>query len=137
MEEASQNGFTLRMTPSGIVLLPTKDGKPMQETDFLALSSADKKQLEENRSEIEKKVEATLREGRKLEREITERLEAAETQAADYLVRIPLADLKEKYQDYPKVVGYLDGVRDHILKNLQRFKGAEPRRWGRDRKSVV
>ena len=125
MEEASQNGFTLRMTPSGIVLLPTKDGKPMQETDFLALSSAEKKQLEEKRSEIERKVENTLREGRKLEREIAEKLEAAETQAADYLVRIPLADLKEKYQDYPKVVAYLDGVRDHILKNLQRFKGAE------------
>jgi len=125
MEEASQNGFTLRMTPSGIVLLPTKDGKPMQEADFLALSSAEKKQLEENRSEIEKKVETTLREGRKLEREIAEKLEAAETQAADYLVRIPLADLKEKYQDYPKVVGYLDGLRDHILKNLQRFKGAD------------
>jgi lon-related putative ATP-dependent protease len=125
MEEASQNGFTLRMTPSGIVLLPTKDGKPMQEADFLALSSAEKKQLEENRSEIERKVENTLREGRKLEREIAEKLETAETQAADYLVRIPLADLKEKYQDYPKVVGYLDGVRDHILKNLQRFKGAE------------
>ena len=125
MEEASQNGFTLRMTPSGIVLLPTKDGKPMQEADFLALSSAEKKQLEENRGEIERKVENTLREGRKLEREIAEKLEAAETQAADYLVRIPLGDLKEKYQDYPKVVAYLDGVRDHILKNLQRFKGAE------------
>lgn len=125
MGEASENGFALRMTSSGIVLLPTKDGKPMEESDYLALSSAEKKQLEEKRGEIERKVENTLREGKKLEREIAEKLEAAETQAADYLVRIPLADLKDKYQDYPKVVGYLDGVRDHVLKNLQRFKGAE------------
>jgi lon-related putative ATP-dependent protease len=125
MEEANQSGFALRMTPSGIVLLPTKDGKPMQESDYLALSSAEKRQLEEKRGEIEKKVEDTLREGKKLEREIAEKLEAAETQAADYLVRIPLSDLKDKYRDYPKVVGYLDGVRDHILKNLQRFKGSD------------
>ncbi|HMA79663.1 MAG TPA: AAA family ATPase, partial [Candidatus Binatia bacterium] len=125
MQEASQNGFTLRTTPSGIVLLPTKDGKPMQEAEYLALSQEEKKRLEESRSEIEKKVETTLREGKKLEREIAEKLEAAETQAADYLVRIPLADLKEKYRDYPKVVVYLDLVREHILKNLQRFKGAE------------
>ncbi|HVO93377.1 MAG TPA: ATP-binding protein, partial [Terriglobales bacterium] len=34
-------------------------------------------------------------------------------------------ELKEKYRDYPKVVAYLDSVRDHILKNLQRFKGSE------------
>lgn len=125
IQEASQNGFTLRMTPSGIVLLPTKDGKPMQEAEYLALSHEEKKRLEDSRGEIEKKVEATLREGKKLEREIAERLEAAETQAADYLVRIPLADLKEKYRDYPKVIAYLDMVRDHILKNLQRFKGSE------------
>jgi predicted ATP-dependent protease len=125
MQEASQNGFTLRMTPSGIVLLPTKDGKPMQEAEYLALSQEEKKQLEERRGEIEKKVEAALREGKKLEREINEKLGAAETQAADYLVRTPLADLKEKYRDFPKVLAYLDSVRDHILKNLQRFKAAE------------
>jgi hypothetical protein len=49
----------------------------------------------------------------------------AETAAADYLVRSPLAELKEKYRDYPKVVAYLEGVREHILTNLQRFKGGE------------
>ena len=125
MEDASRSGFALRMTPSGIVLLPTKDGKPMQETDYLALAPAEKKLLEDNRGEIEKKVEDTLREGKKLEREIAEKLEVAETQAADYLVRLPLAELKEKYRDYGKVVAYLDGVRDHVLKNLGRFKGAD------------
>ena len=126
MREAGENGFTLRMTPSGIGLLPTKDGKPMQEAEYLALSAEDKKRLEERRGELEKKVEAALRDGKKLEREIAEKLEVAETRAADYLVHIPLTDLKEKYRDYPKVISYLDAVRDHILKNLQRFKGVEP-----------
>ncbi len=125
MEEANRGGFALRMTPGGIVLVPTRDGKPMQEADYLALSAAEKNRLEETRAELEQKVEDTLREGKKLEREIGEKLEEAETRAADYLVRIPLAELKEKYRDYAKVVAYLDGVRDHILKNLARFK-AEP-----------
>ena len=125
MEEANKSSFMLRMTPSGIVLLPMKDGKPMEEADYLALPAAEKKLMEEKRSEIEKKVDEALREGKKLERAIAEKLEAAETQAGDYLVRIPLGDLKEKYQDYPKVIAYLDAVRDHILKNLQRFKGSE------------
>ena len=125
MEEANKNNFALRMTPSGIVLLPMKNGKPMEEAEYLAFSAEEKKLLEEKRSEIEKKVDAALREGKKLEREIAEKLEAVEMQAGDYLIRIPLADLKEKYQDYPTLIAYLDGVRDHILKNLQRFKGAE------------
>jgi len=125
MEEASRNDFTLRMTPSGIVLLPTKEGKPMQEADYLALSAEDKKRFEDKRGEIEKKVEGTLREGKRLEREIVEKLEKAETEAADYLVHNPLAELKEKYRDYPKVIAYLDGMREHILKNLQRFKAGD------------
>jgi AAA domain len=102
------------MTPSGIVLVPTKDGKPMQDSDYLALTSADKKRLEESRGEIEKKVEDTLREGKKLERETAEKLEAAETQVANYLLRLPFTELKEKYRDYPKVIAYLDSVRDHV-----------------------
>ena len=125
MEEASTNGFTLRMAPSGMMLLPTKDGKPMQEADYLALSPAEKKNLEEKRGEIEEKVEATLREGKKLEREITEKLAAAETQAGEYLVQMPLAELKEKYRDQPKILSYLEALREHILKNLNRFKGTE------------
>jgi len=125
MEEANRNGLALRMSPSGILLLPAKEGKPMEEADYLTLSSAEKKRIEESRSEIEKQVENTLREGKKLEREISEKLAAAETQAADYLVRLPLNDLKDKYREYPRVLAYLDAVRDHILKNLQRFKGAE------------
>src|SRR5258708_23368578 len=124
IEEANEGGFTLRMTPSGIGLRRTKDGKPMQEADYLALPAAEKKRLEEKRGETEKKVEDAMREGRKLEREIGEKLEEAETRAADYLVRIPLADLKEKYRGYPKVVSYLYGVRAHILTNLRRFQSA-------------
>ena len=126
MAEASKNGFTLRMAPSGMMLLATKDGKPMQEADYLALSAAEKKTLEDKRGEIEEKLEATLREGRKLEREINEKLAAVEAEAGEYLVRHPLADLKQKYSDHPKISAYLDGVRNHILKNLNRFKGTEP-----------
>jgi predicted ATP-dependent protease len=125
MEEASRSGFALRMAPSGIALLPTKDGKPMQEADYLALPSAEKKRLEEKRGEIEEKVEATLREGKKVEREISEKLASVETQAGEYLVRIPFAELNEKYRDHPKVLTYLDSVREHILKNLNRFKTTE------------
>src|SRR6476620_2401887 len=47
MEEALAHNLTLRMTPSGIALIPVKDGKPMQEADYLALPQEEKKTLEE------------------------------------------------------------------------------------------
>ncbi|MGH7771348.1 MAG: Lon protease family protein [Candidatus Binatia bacterium] len=125
MEEARRSGFTLRVSPSGMAIVPLKHGKPMQEEDYLSLSSEEKKELEERRSAIENKVEEALRGGKKLEREIADRLEALNQQAGEYLVRAPLSELKEKYQSYPKLIRYLDAVRDHILKNLNRFKGGD------------
>ena len=129
MEEAARSGFTLRMGPSGMVLLPTKNGKPMEEADYLALSTSEKKQMEEKRGEIEGKVEATLREGKKLEREITEKLATVETQAGEYLVRIPLAEIKEKYHDHPKILAYLDAGAGSYSKELESFQGdrSQPR----------
>jgi hypothetical protein len=55
MEEANRNSLALRMTPSGIVLVPTKDGKPMQDSDYLALTSADKKRLKKAAARSRKK----------------------------------------------------------------------------------
>ena len=121
VEEARKDGFALRFSPSGMALIPLKQGKPMQEEEYLALSIEEKKALEEKRSAIEKSVEEALRGAKKLEREIAAKLEALDQQAGEHLVRIPLSELKEKYQGYPKVLSYLDAVRDHILKNLHRF----------------
>lgn len=125
VEEARRNGFALKFSHAGMVLIPLKNGKPMREEDYLSLSAEEKKRLEEKRSEIEGKVEKTLRESKKLERDIAERLEALDQRAGEYLVRIPMSELREKYQGYPKVLQYLDAVRDHILKNLHRFRGRE------------
>ncbi len=55
MEEASRNGFTLRVAPSGMMLLPTKDG-PMQEADYLALSPTEKKKLETSAARLRKRL---------------------------------------------------------------------------------
>lgn len=125
VEEARKSGFALRFSPSGMVLVPLKRGKPMQEEEYLSLSSEEKKELDEKRSVIESRVEGVLREGKKLEQEIIARLEALDQQAGEYLVRVPFSELKEKYRSYPKVIDYLDQVRDHILKNLHKFKGSE------------
>jgi predicted ATP-dependent protease len=126
MEEGRKGGFALKFAPAGMVMIPLrKDGKPMQEDEYLTLPVEEKKALEEKQNGLGKRVDQVLREGKKLEREIAEKLDALDRQAGEYLVRIPLSELKDKYQDYPKVIKYLDAVKDDILKNLGHFKGAE------------
>ena len=125
VEQARKDGFTLRFSPSGMALIPLNKGKPMQEEEFLSLAPDEKKALDEKRSEIEKSVEEALREAKKIDREIATKLEALDQETGEYLVRMPLSELKKKYQGHPKVLSYLDAVRDHVLKNLHRFKGSD------------
>ena len=125
IEEARHGGFALKLSPSGMALIPLKLGKPMQEEEYLTLDPQEKGRLEESRRQIEDKVEEALRQGKKIEREINEQLDSLEQKAGEYLVRIPFGELTEKYRAYPKVLTYLEAVRGHILKNLSRFKGAE------------
>jgi len=124
-EDARKRGFALRFSPSGMAIVPLRQGKPMQEEEYLSLLPEEKKVLDEVRSQIEQKVEQALREGRKLEQEIISKLQALDQEAGEYLVRIPLLELKEKYQTYAEVIAYLEAVRGHILKNLTQFKGTD------------
>lgn len=126
MEEGRKSGFAVRLAPAGMVMIPLrKDGKAMQEDEYLNLPAEEKKEMEERQSGVGKRVDQALREGKKLEREINAKLETLDRQAGEYLVHIPLSELKEKYRDYPKVVRYFDAVKDHILLNLGNFKGTE------------
>lgn len=125
VELARHGGFALRFSPSGIAMIPLKHGKPMQEEEYLSLSPEEKREFEEKRSEIQTKVDETMREGKILEREMARKLDALEQQAGEYLLRTPFAELKEKYRDYPKVLSYLNAVQGDILKNLHRFRSAD------------
>ncbi|OGQ81355.1 MAG: hypothetical protein A3F90_03570 [Deltaproteobacteria bacterium RIFCSPLOWO2_12_FULL_60_19] len=125
IEEARHGGFALKLSPSGMALIPLKLGKPMQEEEYLTLDPQEKGRLEESRRQIEDKVDEALRQGKRIEREINEQLDSLEQKAGEYLVRIPFGELTEKYRAYPKVLTYLEALRGHILKNLSRFKGTE------------
>ena len=126
VEEGRKGGFALKISPAGMMMIPLrKDGKPMPEDEYLTLPVDEKKALEEKQNEIGKRVDQVQREGKKLEREIAERLAALDRKAGEYVVRIPLSELQDQYRDYPKVIKYFDGVKGDILGNLEKFKGIE------------
>jgi len=124
MKEAREGGFSLRFSPAGMALIPIKEGRPMNEEEYLSLPAAEKEALEKKRAVIERKVEDALRSVKRLERQVADQLEALDQQVGEYMVRIPFLELKEKYEAYPKVIRHLEAVREHVLRNLHHFKPA-------------
>ncbi len=123
--EAKERGFTVRRTPTGVLIVPIKEGgEMMAKEEFETLDAKAKKKIEETGKLFQEKlndVVRILREAEKIVREMVTRL--------DRMVAIdligPMIDvIQKKYADQEKVVKYLEDVKEEILSHLDDFKAA-------------
>jgi lon-related putative ATP-dependent protease len=124
-ERAQEEGFLIRVSPIGLMTLPLKQGKPLSEEEFMRLGSQEREKIAQKQKELQSELEAIVRQGRAVEKSASEELQKLDQEVALYSLSHLIQDLKEKYQDVPQVVTYLEEVKDDILENLSQFR-AEP-----------
>jgi lon-related putative ATP-dependent protease len=124
--KAQEQGFFLQQTPLGILPVPLKDGQPLRQEEFEALSSAEKQSISQKQEAFQAEIEAAFRKTKNVERNAVEELDRLDKQVALYALSHLLDDLKRKYQGLPEVLAYLDEVRDNILDNANQFR-ADPK----------
>ena len=123
--EARRQGFILQMTPTGPVLIPVKEDRPMQEQEYLSLNEDVKKELDSRQAELRKKLKASFETASNVQTKATERLQKVDEDIGEYTVSGLFGSLFERYSDWPKVTQYLTGLKAYILDNLELFKGTE------------
>ncbi len=123
--EARRQGFILQMTPSGPVLIPVKEDRPMQEQEYLSLNEDVKKELDSRQAELRKKLKASFETASNVQTKAMERLQKVDEDIGEYTVSGLFGSLFERYSDWPKVTQYLTGLKAYILDNLELFKGTE------------
>jgi hypothetical protein len=124
-ERAQQEGFVIQATPIGLMTIPLKEGRPLSEEEFMALSQEEREEISQKREKLQAEVEAVIRQVRGLDKSAQEALERLDQEAALYALSHLIEDLEEKYRDFAEVVTYLGEVRDDIVENLSQFR-AEP-----------
>lgn len=128
-EKARAKQLALMRTPQGLALAPMKaDGEIMPPDEFRQLP-------EEQRKEIEKRIEEIEEESRRMfqkipqwQKEVGEKLEALNIEVARYAIT-PLIDaMRAKYGRTEKIGTHLDAVEKDILANLPALmsSGGEP-----------
>jgi len=124
-EQAKQVGIAMIRLPSGVGFAPLREGEVLAPDEFEKLPEAERDGLEKKVAELQQKLQAGLRElprwgkqardrVRQLHREVT-------SQAVDQLV----LDVRQKYEDLPKVVAYLDAVEADVIENADAFRRDE------------
>jgi predicted ATP-dependent protease len=123
--EARQQGFVLEMTPSGPLLIPMKDDRPMQEQEYLALDENTRKQLDSKRADLLKKLQTSFETVSSVQMQAMERLQKADKDIGEYTVSGLFGSLFKQYSQWPKITQYLNDLKAYILDNLEIFKSTE------------
>jgi len=123
--DAEKHGFKVKTTNAGIYFLPVVEGKTISEEEYNQLDERLKHEINEKSNIIQLETMDIIRKIKAIEKEAEERVAEWENKIALFAVGMHINDLKEKYQDYRKVIDFLENVQEDILKNLDDFREEE------------
>ena len=124
-EEARQQDFTLKVGPAGPTLMPTINGKPMEEKQFNALSESAKKELNSKHDELMKKLQSGIERAADLQKQTAERLQKMDKDIGEYTISRLVNMLLITYQENSKISKFLYELKKYTLDNIELFKDDE------------
>jgi len=120
-KKANQGGFILKSTQVGLFILPTINGKPIDEKQFMNLGQDKKIEIQRRKTKINKDLNQTMNKIRDLDRRTSEDIKKLNHDVALYAIGKSVNDIKEKYKKILEITQYIEDVKDDILKNLNDF----------------
>ncbi|MCK6627623.1 MAG: AAA family ATPase [Anaerolineae bacterium] len=122
---ATEHGFALLKTPVGLAFAPVRNSHVLDPEQFDKLPKADQERIEADLNELQAQLQATIQQAPRWEREFRERLKALNREVTLLAVGHLVAELREKYNQLPEVVDYLNAVEQDIIENVDDFRPAE------------
>ena len=124
-ELGAKYGFLFSLTEKGIVSIPLKDGKPMNEESYHNISQKEYEQLMGNSQKLSLETIDLFNKLRMEEENLRNRLKSLDEQMGRHLVKFHLESIKEKNKDNEEIKRYIDLLEDDIVENLESFKEEE------------
>jgi lon-related putative ATP-dependent protease len=121
---AAKQGFTIQMGPTGLMIIPVIDGKPLTQEEFEALPEETQGEILRKREALDADLRTGFRHIRELDAKGMEVITKLNNEIALYAIGHLLADMKEKYGKIPEILTYIDTVQKDILDNLGTFLGS-------------
>jgi predicted ATP-dependent protease len=120
--KAGEEGFILNISPTGLMIFPGKEGKPLSEEELKALGDEERETLRQKSTQLHTEMNEAIHKIRKMEKEFQEKEKKLDQDVALYVVGHHMEELREKYKDLSQVIDYLNDVQEDILKNIDDLK---------------
>lgn len=124
-QQLAEDSFALLRVPGGLVLTPAVEGRPLKERELEKLSEEEREKVQKLRARLEKEVERGLRRLREMEDALQQELRQLDEETTLRAIGHLVDDLRERYDDTPQVVEYLDQVQADIVTNADDFRDGQ------------
>ena len=120
-ERAQQKGFTIQGSPNGILTIPTKNGKPLSQEEFMALPEEEQQDFQQRREDLAVEMRKAFRQMRALDQKENETVEKLTRDVSLDAMGSALQKIRDSFGDIDEIREYLDAVANDILDNLPLF----------------
>ena len=123
---ASDNGFSLKTSSSGIIFQPMVDGKLIDEESYDGLEEEVKEGINDRLEEMQDDVNAIMRDIKGVDKEYRQKMDDLDYKIGMFAIGHYVSSLQEKYQNSERVIKYLEAVQEDVLENIDQFAETEP-----------
>jgi len=120
--KAFEEGFALKQSATGVILVPRSEDEPMSVEDYEKLPDSKKEKIEKKKNELHVKIEQVLSEVRTMEKNAKMQIKKLEREVALFSVKHIIDELRFKYREFENALEYLNHVQDDIIDNIDIFK---------------
>jgi lon-related putative ATP-dependent protease len=120
--QAYQEGFMLKQSATGVILVPRKEDRPMTAEEFEALDESEKQRIEKNKHELHIRIEQVLTEVRSMEKSVKLKIKALEKEVTLFSVKHIINELRFKYREFEDIVEHLNHIQEDVVDNIDMFK---------------
>ncbi|MCR9219073.1 MAG: AAA family ATPase [Alphaproteobacteria bacterium] len=120
---ARERGIAVIQTPTGVELVPVRDGKPMAPQEIEALPAQERQRLQQETEELGGEIQQAIQGMPSLIRDVRDKIRELDREIAMLAAGGLIDDLTEKYAEHRKVVDYLTSVQADMIENVALFLG--------------
>ncbi|MEA3489781.1 MAG: ATP-binding protein [Candidatus Omnitrophota bacterium] len=124
-KKAYDEGFVLKQSATGVVLVPRAGDKAMSQEEYEKVSDEEKENIEKKKHELHIKIEQVLSEVRSMEKAAKMRIKELEREVALFSVKHVMDELRFKYREFEDIIEHLNHVQEDIINNIDIFKEEE------------
>ena len=117
----NERGFALIRSQMGLSIAPVMNGEVLTSEAYQKLDPETRQAFESHRAELQEEFDKTMRQARQLDRQARQAIESINNELVGFVVDQLMAEMREGFADCPKVIAYLDAVRQDVIANVANF----------------